>query len=491
MNTCPNSINLDLNKLSQHCIIQQFSTSCLAQFAYYIESVKDNTCIIIDPIRDIQQYLNIIKERGSKLKYILMTHFHADFVAGHFDLAVKTGAEIVFGPGAKADFLFKEAKDEEIISLDDQISIKVLHTPGHTMESSCYLLYENENKKQIAVFTGDTLFLGDTGRPDLAVKSNEITSSDLAALLFESVQKLKLLNDDCVVFPGHGAGSACGKNIQSGSYSTISSQKKTNYALNDNLLKKEFIEIATANIPTPPQYFFLDVLMNKKEISFYDDLMKKCFVPVEVNELENLINTNPDDVNIIDSRQIKDIYSSGIIKKSINIPLDTQYAIYSATLLDFKKKTVIVADDGKEHESISRLLRVGYENIIGYLKGGINEWIKNQKPLSFISLADKEESLAIIGKEYVLDVRNPPEFIAPGFIKDSIKIPLNIMESQSDKITKSDHIYILCRTGVRAAIAGTILRKIGFDNKISIMDGGIVNLLEKGVKVEHECSINK
>ena len=480
---CTNAFTLDLAKLSEYCYIQQFITGCLAQFAYYIET-NDKVSVIIDPLRDIDQYLKLIEERGSKLKYILVTHFHADFVAGHYDLAIKTGAEIVFGPEAKPEFKIKDIKDGEILDLSDKIKIKIIHTPGHTLESTCFLLLEiNQNKeKQLGVFTGDTLFLGDTGRPDLAMKS-DLTSKDLASLLYDSVQNLKKLDDECVIFPGHGAGSACGKNIQSGSYSTIGLQKKTDIVLSDNLKKEEFIEMATSDLQTPPSYFFIDVAMNQKAIPFYEEIMKKSFVPIEVEEFDKLIQDEL--ISTIDSRTIKSVNEQGLPYGAINVTIDNNYAIYAATIFNPKNKMIIIAEEGREYEAVSRLTRVGFENILGYLKGGINSWISAQKPLSKLNLILKDEAKKITENGYVLDVRTSKEFKCPGHIKSSIMIPLGELENNLEKIDKSKKILILCRSGIRATMAATILLKHGFNKDLAVIEGGILNLIEKGISIEN------
>ena len=480
--TCPNSIQLDLNNLSEFCYIQQLTTGCLAQNAYYIET-KDKISIIIDPLRDIDQYIKLIEERKSKLKYVFVTHFHADFVSGHVDLANKTQAEIVFGPEAKADFKLKETKDGEIININENIQIKILHTPGHTLESSCYLLLEKKDLevKQIGVFTGDTLFLGEVGRPDLAVKS-DLNEHDLAAMLFESIQKLKALDGECVVFPGHGAGSACGKNIQTGSYSKINIQKETNYALNDNLKKEEFIEIATSNLPTPPHYFFLDAILNKQNITHYDDLLKKSLNEISADEFEKLMKDK--NVNVIDSRSVKSVYEFGIPVGAVNISIDSNFAIYSATIYNPKNKTIIISDIGREEESIKRLTRVGFENIEGYLKGGVASWISANKPIKKPILVLKDDCKDIVEKRYVLDVRNPQEYKCPGNLKNSLKIPLSTLEENINKVSMTDRIYCLCKTGIRATMAATLLIRHGFENEIYILEGGITNLIEKGIVLE-------
>jgi hydroxyacylglutathione hydrolase len=477
--TCPNALSLDLSKLSAHCYIQQFATGCLAQYTYYIES--DKVAVIIDPLRDIDSYLKLIKERGSKLKYIIETHFHADFVSGHVDLASKTGAEIVYGPEAQAEFKILSVKHEEVLDISDKVKIQVLHTPGHTLESSCFLLYEKQDKdnKQIGVFTGDTLFLGDIGRPDLSVKS-DLTSKDLACYLYESIQLLKkVIVDDCVIFPAHGAGSACGKNIQAGSYSNMAIQKKTNYALSDNLKRREFIEIATANIPTPPQYFFFDAMLNHKLIANHEDVLKKSLTPIDVDEFAKFFEDKS--IVVLDTREVKSVYE-GFISGSILISLDIQYAIWTATLFTPDTKIAIIAPEGREEEAVSRLMRVGFDNVVGYLKGGFKSWSDAKKPIDKLILCPASECVKTVeeNRKYVLDVRNQPEFVNFGIIKEAQRSPLPMLEANVEKINKTDKIFGLCRAGVRAIMAACILKKHGFKNEIVILEGGFDNLVKNG-----------
>lgn len=478
--TCSNTVNIDLGKLSPNCYVEQIFTKCLAQYAYYIEA--DKKAIVIDPIRDISYFKDILKARDSTLKYVCETHFHADFISGHVELASETGAEIVFGPNAVADFKFTSVKHETILDLSEKIKIKVLHTPGHTLESSCFLLLEkleNGEFKELVVFTGDTMFLGDVGRPDLAVKS-DLTSKDLAKMLYDSVQLLKKLPDDCVVLPGHGAGSACGKNIQTGSMSTISQQIKSNYALNDNLKKEEFIEIVTANIPTPPQYFFFDVLSNKKSITQLDEVIKKCNNPIKLKDFEKLLEDK--EVVFIDSRKHSEIVS-GFIKGTVCICLEMTFAIWAATLYKPDTKIVLVTEVGKEIESITRLTRVGFENILGYLEGGYETWVKAQNPVKKLSDISAEEGLKIVKEnpKSVLDMRNPKEFISPGYIKDSVLLPLTELRDNFDKIESKKPLYLLCKTGNRAYVTGSLLRNEGFENELIVIKGGIDALINEGL----------
>ena len=358
-----------------------------------------------------------------------------------------------------------------------------MHTPGHTLESSCFLLIEKgEKDREVAVFTGDTLFIGDAGRPDLAVDSTH-TSKDLAELLFDSLQKLKKLESDCVIFPGHGAGSPCGKNIQAGSYSTVEIQLKTNYCLSNDMKKEDFVEIATSNIPKPPEYFFHDAMMNRKELGHYEDLLKVSLKEIEADEFEKLGNDKS--INVIDSRSLKFVYETGTVKGAVTVPLETQYAIFSATIFNPKNKTIVICEEGKEKDSISRLLRVGFDNILGYLKGGINSWISKQKPISSYQLLEKSKAKEVVESgAYTLDIRNKGEHLCPGHFKTSQLIPLPDLEKQMDKVSRTDKIYLICKSGVRAAIAASLLRRNDFNNTLVVLEGGMTNLIEMGLPVE-------
>lgn len=484
--TCQKSaceLKKELTKLFPNCYVQQISTKCLSQYSYYIES--DKKAVVVDPIRDINLYTDLLKERDAELLYIFETHFHADFVSGHVELADKTGAKIIYGPNAHCNFHIKIVDHEETIEFTNKHFFQLLHTPGHTMESSCFVLYEVEekNKKQLAVFTGDTLFLGDVGRPDLAVKEGEVSSEDLASHMYESCECLKKkIENECIVLPGHGAGSACGKNIQTGSYSTFEEQKKTNYALNDKLSRKEFIEILCANIPTPPQYFFTDVLLNRKPITHWDDILKKSLKPIKVHDFEELLNDK--DVIVIDSRKHAKVVEFGFVKGTYTISLEMTYAIWSATLFPVTSKIALITDEGAEAESISRLTRVGFENIIGYLEGGFEAWIKEQKPIEKIRYIEVVEAIKLFNDKasQVLDVRNKPELVNPGFIKDSVFITLSELEKNLDKVNNKDSLYVLCKGGNRATIASSILRSHGFKNDIAVIKGGMEALLKEGFK---------
>lgn len=482
---CPNSeLNIDLANISPHCYIEQINTKCLSQFGYYIES--EGKAVVVDPVRDVEYYTELIKRRNSKLKYVAETHFHADFVSGHLELADKTDAKIVFGPGARPEFDVVETNHEMILEISDKIAIQILHTPGHTLESCCFAILEKTSSevkpwKHLAVLTGDTLFLGDVGRPDLAVKS-DLTSRDLAALMYSSIEYLKKLPDDCIVLPGHGAGSACGKNIQKGAYSTIGIQKKTNYAVNDSLSKEEFIEILISNLPTPPQYFFYDAIMNKKSVEGVEKILEEAKA-LEPEEFYKIMQEK--DVKVIDARRNSKLYEEGLFPKAYSIDLSMTYAIWAATLMKPNDKILIICDEDNTDEAITRLTRVGFDNIIGYLKGGMAAWKEKDLPTEKIDLehtttfADK-----IRDRPFILDVRNEPEFVNPGILPGSLLIPLPTLEKNLDKIPKDKTIYILCRGAMRASIAASILRTQGFKNELRVIHGGLERLITKGVKPE-------
>src|SRR5688572_15937477 len=344
--------------------IEQLYTNCLAEAAYYIES--DHEAAIIDPLRETEPYIELAKERGSKIKYVFETHFHADFVSGHIDLAKKVNAPIIYGPGAKTEYAIYNAKDGEEFSLG-KVKIKVLHTPGHTPESACYLLID-ENGKQHAIFTGDTLFVGDVGRPDLL--DGVMTPETLAGMMYDSLtKKIKTLPDDVIVYPAHGPGSACGKNIGKETFSTIGEQKKFNYALKD-MSRDEFIEKITDGILPPPQYFFEDARINKTGYEPIEDVIREGTKPLTVAEVKKLVNEG---AVILDTRQADD-FEQGFIPGSVNIGLNGQFAVWVGTLIDINQKMVLVTDPGTEEETVLRLARVGYENVVGYLDGPLSSY---------------------------------------------------------------------------------------------------------------------
>ncbi len=453
--------------------IEQLYTNCLAEAAYYIES--DGVAAIIDPLRETSPYIELAKRRNAKIKYVFETHFHADFVSGHVDLAREADAVIVYGPTAEAGFDILVAKDNEEFILGS-IILKVLHTPGHTMESSCFLL-KDENGNDHAVFTGDTLFVGDVGRPDLAVKS-DLTRENLAGLLYNSLNiKLKTLADDVIVYPAHGAGSACGKNIGKETFSTIGQQKKYNYALQATS-KEEFVSAVLDGLTDPPKYFFMDALLNKNGYSRIDELMKKNTVALSTLEFLKEIEKG---ALVLDTRDA-DIFEKGFISESVNIGLSGQYAPWVGAIIDANKPLVLIAEEGKEAEAILRLARVGYENIHGYLKGGIKEWENTGNSIDNVVGIDPADFVKTIKQDdKIIDVRNQGEW-ETGIIEGATLISLNNLENELSLLDKTKHYYIHCAGGYRSMMASSLMKKNGF-TKITNVRGGVNKVKEAGLKL--------
>lgn len=453
--------------------IEQLYTNCLAEAAYYIES--DGEAAIIDPLRETSPYIELAKKRNAKIKYVFETHFHADFVSGHIDLARETGAIIVFGPTAEAGYDILVAEDNEEFILGS-VKLKVLHTPGHTMESSCFLL-KDEKGRDHAVFTGDTLFVGDVGRPDLAVKS-DLTKEDLAGLLYYSLNtKIKTLADDVIVYPAHGAGSACGKNIGKETFSTIGHQKKYNYAL-QAMSKKEFLGAVTDGLADTPNYFFMDAMLNKKGYPRIDQLMKKNTVALSNAEFSKEIEKG---ALILDTRDADD-FEKGFIPGAINIGLNGQYAPWVGAILEANKPLVLITEEGKENEAVLRLARVGYENVSGYLKGGILAWKNAGKPMETIEGINPIEFIKTISLDNkIIDVRNPGEW-ETGIIDGARLISLNNLEKELSLLDRSQLYYIHCAGGYRSMMASSLMKKHGF-TKITNVRGGINKLKEAGLQL--------
>jgi hydroxyacylglutathione hydrolase len=450
--------------------LKQINTSCLFQFSYYIES--NGECAIIDPMREPQIYDEIIKQKNSKLKYVFETHFHADFVSGHIELAKKYGATIVYGPNAKADFEIKVAEDNEEIKIGN-VSIKVLHTPGHTLESTTYLLLDSKGSQE-CIFTGDTLFLGDVGRPDLAVSNGDITEYDLAKMLYESVHtKIKPLNDKVIVYPGHGAGSACGKNISSGSSDTLENQKKTNYVFNDHLKREEFIELLTANISTPPAYFFHSVMMNKTGYNSVADILKNA-LSLSLQQFKKYREDNS--IIVLDTRDAN-VVCNGYIPNSVLINLKMSFAIWIGTLFSPDTRFIIVAEPGKEKEAIIRMTRVGFENILGYLDEGFETWAKSEKEIAKFESRDLD--INNLKNICLFDVREKGEWVK-GVIEGSNLLSLSQLENNLDKIPKDKELHFMCQSGMRSVIAISMLKRHQFPNNLVNVTGGcskVVNVL--------------
>ena len=454
--------------------VEQIYTSCLAQGAYYIES--NGQAAVIDPLREVGAYIEMAKERGAKIKYVFETHFHADFVSGHLSLAKKTGAQIVFGPTAKTDFKSIIAKDDQVFEIGG-VSIKVLHTPGHTMESSCYLLI-NEKGEDKAIFSGDTLFLGDVGRPDLAQKS-DITEQDLAGILFDSLRtKIMSLSDDVIVYPGHGAGSACGKNMSKETVGTIGYEKATNYALRPDMTKQEFVKELIDGILPPPDYFSENVRLNIQGTSSVDVVIEKAIKPLSVSDFKELLTKK--NVIILDVRHQTE-FVKGFIPDSIFIGIDGGFAPWvGAIIKTVETPIILVCDEDKLQETATRLSRVGFDNILGHLQGGINAWdINNLHTIESVSA----EKLACIYKQdntiNIIDVRKASEYNSQ-HINGAELTPLISMDKQYDKFTNSNKNFMHCAGGYRSVIAGSLLKKQGINNIINV-EGGFIAIKETAI----------
>lgn len=455
--------------------IEQIYTGCLAQGAYFIQS--ENEAVVIDPLREVQPYLDRAEKDGVKIKYVFETHFHADFVSGHIDLANATGASIVFGPNAATDFTAHIATDGEEFKVG-KLRFKVLHTPGHTMESTCYLLMD-ENGKEVALFTGDTLFIGDVGRPDLAQKS-DITQDDLAGFLFDSLrQKVMTLPNDVLVYPAHGAGSACGKNMSKETFDTLGHQKEVNYALRANMSKAEFVKEVTDGLLPPPAYFPQNVQMNKQGYESIAKVMKRANqgLPPEAFELA----ANESGALLLDTRDPQ-LFAKGFVPNSINIGIDGGFAPWVGALIpDVKQEILIIAEPGREEEVITRLSRVGYDNALGYLSGGIEAWKEAGKEVDSITSISADELAAILTvntKAKVVDVRKQGEYISE-HINGVLHAPLDFVNEVMPAITKDEPVYIHCAGGYRSMIFTSILRARGFHNLIDIK-GGYKSIKESG-----------
>ncbi len=455
--------------------IEQLYTNCLAEAAYYIES--EGEAVIIDPLRETEPYITLAHQRKAKIKYVFETHFHADFVSGHIDLAREVDATIVYGPKAETNYKIHSAKDGEEFKVG-KITLKVLHTPGHTPESSCYLL-KDENGKDYAVFTGDTLFVGDVGRPDLL--DGLISREELAGMLYDSLnKKIKVLHDDVIVYPGHGPGSSCGKNIGKETFSTIGNQKKFNYALKSQS-KKEFIEQVTDGILPPPTYFFEDARINKQGYTPIDSVMKSNNNPLSAEKFKEAVTKG---ALVLDTRNPDD-FENGFVEGSLNIGLNGQYAVWVGTLIDINQPLVLVTDPEKEEEAILRLARVGYENVIGYLKGGVASWPDKLKTIKSIVAEDMQTEMRA-GAD-VIDVRKPGEW-SSGHLKDAAFYPLADMPRNLNELDKNKPYVVHCGGGYRSMIAISLMRKQGFTNLINVY-GGFGAMVNAGMEMISESII--
>ncbi len=463
--------------------IQQIYTGCLSEAAYFAESKGE--AIVIDPLRDTEQYLNLAKEHKAEIKYIFETHFHADFISGHLDLHQQTNAPIVYGPNTEANFPIHLAKDGEIFKIGD-ITLEVIHTPGHTVESTCYLL-KDENGKPYCIFTGDTLFVGDVGRPDLS--SGDMTSEELASVMYDTIQnKLMPLPDDVIVYPAHGPGTSCGKNLGPETFSTIGEQKKTNYALQAQT-REEFIKAVTMDLDEAPPYFSINARINKEGYESLDEVKSKGLTPISVEELKMKLDK---EILILDTRKASD-FVNGFIPGSVFIGLEGRFAEWAGSLLPFHQHIILIAQPGKEEETIIRLARVGFENVEGYLKGGYEAWKKTGEPFDIIVGVEADELAMDIPHDEnltVLDVRKENEF-AEGHVKDAINLPLGDMTdlAQIAQLEENENIYVHCGGGYRSVIAASLLKKHGYHNIRNVIGGWGKIKEQKNIKTEKDASV--
>lgn len=462
--------------------IEQIYTGCLAQGAYYIESNGEGA--IIDPLRETQPYIDRLEKDGVQLKYIFETHFHADFVSGHVDLSQKTNAPIVYGPTANPLFDAIIAEDNQLFEIG-AIRIKVLHTPGHTLESTSYLLFD-ENGKEIALFSGDTLFLGDVGRPDLAQKAANMTQEDLAGLLYNSLYtKILSLPDDIMVYPAHGAGSACGKNMMKETVDTLGNQKKVNYALNQPS-KEAFIEAVTDGLLPPPAYFGMNVAMNKKGYESFDHVLSQGMKALSIEEFENRAEQST--ALILDTRSNID-FAKGFIPQSINIGLKGDFAPWvGAMIVDVNQPILLITDQGEEEEAVTRLSRVGFDHVLGHLEGGFQAWIDAEKEIDVVNrITASQLAEEIKGKEVVIvDVRKETEY-ATEHINDAYSKPLASINDWINGIDPTKHFYLHCAGGYRSMIAASILQARGYRNFTEI-EGGFDAIAQTSIpKTDFVC----
>ncbi len=462
--------------------IEQIYTGCLAQGAYYITS--NGEAAIIDPLREVQPYLDKLEKDNVKLKYIFETHFHADFVSGHLSLSKKTNAPIVYGPTAEPNYDVIVAEDNQEFKVGD-VTIVALHTPGHTMESTTYLL-RDENGKDVAIFSGDTLFLGDVGRPDLAQKGNELTSEMLAGILYDSLRnKIMPLADDITVYPGHGAGSACGKNMSKETVDTLGNQKATNYALRADMTKEEFIEAVLDGIAEPPAYFPMNVQMNKSGYEDFDEVKERGLKALTPEEFELVANQN--EALILDVRNQKS-YSEGHIPRSIFIGLNGHFAPWVGALVkDVEQPILLVTEEGQQEEAVTRLARVGFDNVLGYLKGGFNAWQETDKEIDTVTSINAEEFAEIYKSEDipVFDVRKDGEFTSQ-HVEKAEHTPLSNLNDHLAEFPQEKTFYIHCQGGYRSMIAASILKSRGYHNLIDIA-GGFKDIAQTGIVTKEIC----
>ncbi|MBK7882869.1 MAG: MBL fold metallo-hydrolase [Chitinophagaceae bacterium] len=457
--------------------IQQLYTSCLSEAAYYIES--EGEAAIIDPLRDIDAYIILAKERNATIKYIFETHFHADFVSGHLDLNKQTGAPIIYGPNAITGFDAHISKDGEIFKLG-KIIFEVMHTPGHTLESTCYLL-KDENEKSHAIFTGDTLFVGDVGRPDLS--SGNMSSEELAGIMYDTIQnKLLPLADDILVYPAHGAGSSCGKNMGPDTFSTMGEQKQTNYALQPQS-KEEFIKAVTDGLNSAPKYFSINAEINMKGYDSLQNIKKKALTALDIPAFKKIILES--DTIILDTREAV-IFTQGFVPGSVFIGLEGRFAEWAGSILPFDKNIVLVTEPGKEEETVIRLARVGFSKMNGYLTGGFEAWKNAGEKTDMIIDVEADELAMDLPHDpniTVVDVRREPEF-ANGHVKNAIHVPLDEMTDlvQIAQFEEEQNLYVHCAGGYRSVIAASLMKRQGIHNLRNVLGGW--NKIKEEEKIE-------
>ena len=463
--------------------IQQLYTNCLSEAAYYIES--NGEAAIIDPLRDIEEYILIAKERKATIKYIFETHFHADFVSGHLDLSKVTGAPIIFGPGAKTNFKVENAADGQIYKLG-KISFKVIHTPGHTLESSCFLLLD-ETDKPHAIFTGDTLFVGDVGRPDLS--SGDLSSEELAGIMYDTItQKILPLPDNVIVYPAHGPGSSCGKNLGPNTFSTIEDERKTNYALQPQS-KEDFITSVTTGLTTAPVYFAINAGINQKGYEAIDTVKARGLEQLNIEQFKQLTK---EEVIVLDTRPATE-FTEGFIPGSLFIGLEGRFAEWAGNLIPFDKKIILITPAGKEEETVIRLARVGFDKMIGVLSGGFEAWQNAGEKTDMIIDVEPDELMMDIPHDpnlTIVDVRREMEY-ADGHLKGSVNLPLSDMTDVAllAQFEEDENLYVHCAGGYRSVIALSILKKEGINNVRNVLGGWAKIKEEEKAEIEKDASI--
>jgi len=456
-------------------IVKQIYTGCLFQGAYYVES--NGEAAVIDPLREVSEYLNLAESSNSKIKYIFETHFHADFISGHLTLSKKTNSPIIFGPKANPSFDCIVAEDNQVFKIGD-ISITVLHTPGHTLESTCYLL-KDENDVPHCLFTGDTLFIGDVGRPDLAQKSLNFSKEELAGVLYDSIQnRIAVLPDNILIYPAHGAGSACGKNMMKETVDTLGNQKIVNYALNGSLLKNEFINELTKDLPDPPVYFPSNVKLNQEGYDDFELVLNNSLIPLDVKKFKELMNIN--DVVVLDVRNQNE-FKQGFVPGSVFIGLNGSFAPWVGSIIkDINTKLLLVCDNGLEKETILRLSRVGFDNCLGYLDGGFSSWSSNNT-FDIIESVSAEDLSHKIEKVNLIDVRKSGERLN-GYLLNSKHISLDSFQEKITEIDIKDKHYVHCAGGYRSMIACSILKRNGYNSVVDV-EGGFSSIRNSNFKI--------